>query len=395
MTSQNTELFAQDKQDQLEVIRKEARAVARRFPLEYWYEHDRSGEYPWEFVRAFAEQDWLGIMMPEEYGGLGLGISEASVLMHEISASGAGQSGSSAVHFYIFPPSPIIKHGPEQMKREYLPQLARGEILMAFAVTEPNAGTDTSRITTRAERKDGHWVISGQKVWTSNAQNAQKILLLTRTSPRSEENPLAGMTLFFTDLDRQRCTIRKIEKLGRACVDSNEVFIDNLIATDEEIVGEVGNGFRCLIDGLNPERICVAMEAVGIGRCALELAARYANARVVFGRPIGANQAIAHPLADSWARLEAAEMLAMKAAALYDSGKSCAVEANAAKYLAAEAGFAATDAAMQVHGGFGYSKEYHVERLWREARLWKLAPISQEMVLNFLSQRALGLPRSY
>jgi acyl-CoA dehydrogenase len=395
MSSQSTELLGQDRESELDVIRKEARALARSFPLEYWREHDRSGEYPWEFVRAFAERDWLGIMMPEEYGGMGLGITEASILMQEISGSGAGQSGSSAVHFYIFPPGPIIKHGPEEMKREYLPLLAQGKLLMAFAVTEPNAGTDTSRITTRAERRDGRWVINGQKIWTSNAQHAQKILLLTRTSPRDEENPLAGMTLFFTDLDRERCTVRRIDKLGRECVDSNEVFIDDLIATDDQIVGEVDNGFRCLLDGINPERICVAMEAVGIGRCALDLAARYANTRIVFGRPIGANQAIAHPLADAWARLEAAELLALKAASLYDAGKSCAVEANAAKYLASEAGFAATDAAMQTHGGLGYAKEYHIERLWREARLWKLAPISQEMVLNFLSQRALHLPKSY
>jgi acyl-CoA dehydrogenase len=376
-------------------FREAARSLASHFPLDYWREKDKTGEYPWEFVKRFAEGGWLGTMIPEEYGGQGLGIMEAALLLQEVAASGAGMSGASAIHFYMFPPAPIIKYGSTAMKQNHLPRIARGELLMAFGVTEPDAGSDTSRIRTRAERRGGHWVINGQKVWTTNAQHAQKILLLARTSPRNEERPFDGMTLFFTDLDRQACTIRKIEKLGREAVDSNEVFIENLIASDDDIVGEVGKGFYHLLDGLNPERIVLASEAIGIGRCALRLAAQYAKERVVFGRPIGQNQAIAHPLAEAWAKLESAELLMWKAAWLYDQGLPCGREANAAKWLAAEAGFQTCDAALQTLGGFGYAKEYHVERLWREVRLYKIAPVSQQMVLNYLAHHVLGLPKSY
>ena len=376
-------------------LREEVLALCRRFPLEWWAERDRAAEYPWDFVHAFAERGWLGLIVPEDYGGAGLGISEAAVLLHAVGESGAGLSGASAIHFYMFPITPVIRHGSEAMRREFLPQVARGEVLTAFGVTEPNAGTDTSRIETRAERKGGRWVINGQKVWTTNAQNATRILLLTRTSSRDDAAPLEGMTLFLADLDREACEVRRIEKLGRAAVDSNEVFIRDLAATDEQVVGEVGSGFQHLLDGLNPERIVIGIEACGIGRAALRLASQYARERVVFERPIGANQAIAHPLARAWADLEAAELMAMKAAWLYDRGEPCGVEANAAKLLGADAGFAACDAALQTHGGFGYAREYHVERLWREVRLARIAPISQEMVLNFLAQRALSLPRSY
>jgi acyl-CoA dehydrogenase len=376
-------------------LREEVLALAGRFSLDWWLDHDRSGEYPWEFVRAFADRGWLGLIVPEAYGGAGLGVGEAAVMLHAIGESGAGLSGASAVHFSVFPIAPVIRHGSEAMKQDILPRAARGELLVAFGVTEPGAGTDTSRIATRAERRSGRWVINGQKVWTTNAQNAQKILLLARTSPRDDARPLEGLTLFLTDLDRTACDVRRIDKLGRAAVDSNEVFIRDLVATDEQVVGEVGAGFQHLLDGFNPERIVIAMEAAGIGRAALRLASSYARERVVFDRPIGQNQAVAHPLARAWADLEAAELLAMKAAWLYDSGQPCGLEANAAKLLAADAGFAACDAALQVHGGFGYAREYHVERLWREVRLIRIAPISQEMVLNFLAQRALGLPRSY
>jgi hypothetical protein len=334
-------------------------------------------------------------MIPEEYGGLGLGLTESAVMMEEVAASGAGMSGASAIHFYVFPPAPILRHGSEEMKRAWLPKLAKGEILMAFGVTEPTAGVDTSRIKTRAEKTDGGWLVNGQKVWTTNGQNAQKILLLARTSPRTDDKPLDGMTLFFTDLDRHRITVREIEKLARPAVDSNELFIDNLEVADDEVVGEVGQGFRYLLDGLNPERCVVGMEGIGIGKAALEMAVRYANERVVFDRPIGKNQAVAHPLGDAWMRLEAAELMAMKAAALFDARQSCGKEANAAKYLGAEAGYLACDRAMQTYGGFSYAKEYHIERLWREVRLLRLAPISQEMVLNFISTSVLGLPRSY
>jgi alkylation response protein AidB-like acyl-CoA dehydrogenase len=376
-------------------LHEEVLALAGSFPPDYWLEHDRDETYPWEFVRAFAERGWLGTMIPEEYGGAGLGIIEASIVLHAICLSGAGTSGASPVHFFMFPAAPVVHFGSEAMKRASLPRIAAGEMLLAFGVTEPSAGSDTSRITTWAERRGDGWVVRGQKVWTTNAQQADKILLLARTSPRDESHPLEGMTLFFTDLDRGACTVRRIDKLGRAAVDSNELFIEGLQVPDGDVVGEVGKGFAHLIDSLNPERIVVAMEAVGIGRSALRIASRYASERYVFGRLIGQNQAIAHPLARASARLDAAELLAMKAAWLYDGGRPCGAEANAAKFLAAEAGFDACDAALQTLGGFGYAKEYHVERLWREVRLYRLAPISQEMALNYLSHHVLGLPRSY
>jgi hypothetical protein len=316
-------------------------------------------------------------------------------MLQEVAASGAGTSGASAIHFYIFPPGPIIRHGSEEMKRKYLPQIAAGELLMAFGITEPTAGVDTSRITTKATKVDGGWSITGQKVWITNAQNAKRILLLARTSPRTEEKPFAGMTLFFTDLNRERITVREIEKLGRSAIDSNELFIDNLEVPDEDVLGEVGRGFYYLIDGLNPERIVVAAEQIGLGRAALDLAVKYANERVVFDRPIGKNQAVAHPLADSWIRLMAADMVWKNAAALFDSNQPCGPEANAAKFLGSEAGFEACDRTMQTFGGYSYAKEYHVERFWRESRLLKVAPVSQEMVLNYISTKVLGLPKSY
>ena len=295
-------------------LKREALTVASSFGLDYWREHDREASYPWEFVRAFAEAGWLGAVIPEAYGGSGLGVVEAGLLLHAVGRSGAGTSGASAIHFYIFPLTPVIRHGSEHLKRSYLPLAARGELLCAFGVTEPTAGTDTSRISTRAERHADRWIVNGQKVWTTNAQHADRILLLARTSPRRDEAPLEGLTLFFTNFDRSACTVRKIDKLGRAAVDSNEVFIDGLEVPDEDVVGEVGRGFYHLLDGLNPERVVNALEAVGMGQWALEYAARYACDRRVFDRPIGQNQAVAHPLARAWAELEAAELLAYKAA---------------------------------------------------------------------------------
>ena len=377
-------------------VRREAAAIAARFSLDYWFEHDRDATYPWEFVRAFADAGWLGVLIPEAYGGAGLGLTEAGLLLQAITRSGAGTSGAAAIHFYVFPLTPIVHHGSDYLKQTYLPRAARGELLVAFGVTEPTAGSDTSRITTTAQRSsNGGWVIHGQKVWTTNAQNAERILLLARTSPRDPTAPLHGLTLFFTRLDREKCTIRKIEKLGRSAVDSNEVFIDGLEALDEEVVGEVGRGFYHLLDGLNPERIVIALEAVGIGQWAVEYAADYARTRTVFDRPIGQNQAIGHPLADVWAELAAAELLGYKAAWLFDSGQSCGAEANAAKLLSARAGFRACDVALQTFGGFGYARETHIERLWREVRLYEIAPITQEMVLNYLAEHVLHLPKSY
>jgi len=381
--------------EQQELIRKEVAALARSFPLDYWLEKDRKAEYPWEFVKAFAQAGWLGAIIPEAYGGSGLGVTEAALMLHEIAASGAGTSGCSPIHFYCFPPMPVIKHGSEALKRAYLPRLATGEIVMAFGVTEPNAGTDTSRIQTRAEARGDHFVVNGRKVWNTNAQNATHILLLARTAPRDETKPFKGLTLFFTAFDRRRITARVIEKLGRAAVDSNEIFIDGLEVPAADVVGEVGQGFYHLLDSLNPERIFTGIEAVGIGRAALARAVEYAKERIVFDRPIGKNQAVAHPLAMAWAKLETAELMCLKAAWLFDQGRPCGAESNAAKLLAAEAGFEACDAALQTHGGYGYAKEFHVERLWREVRLYKIAPVSQQMALNYVSEHVLGLPKSY
>ncbi|MBI2152304.1 MAG: acyl-CoA/acyl-ACP dehydrogenase [Candidatus Rokubacteria bacterium] len=383
--------------EQQEMIKKEVAALARSFSLDYWLEKDRKAEYPVEFIEAFKKNGWLGIVIPEEYGGSGLGVTEASILLHEICAAGAGTSGASPIHFYVFPPMPLIKHASEALKRRYLPRIAAGDIIMSFGVTEPNAGTDTSRIQTRAEKKERRWVINGRKVWNTNAQHATKILLLARTTPREQvaQKPFKGMTLFFADFDRSRITVREIEKLGRAAVDSNEIFIDNLEVPEEDVVGQVGEGFYHLLDSLNPERILTGIEAVGIGKAALERAVQYAKERVVFDRPIGKNQAIAHPLAQAWAKVETAELMCWKAAWLFDHGRPCGAEANTAKLMAAEAGFEACDVALQTFGGYGYAKEFYVERLWREIRLYKIAPVSQQMALNYLSEHVLGLPKSY
>jgi alkylation response protein AidB-like acyl-CoA dehydrogenase len=381
--------------EQQELIRKEVATLARSFSADYWLDKDRKAEYPWEFVKAFAAGGWLGAIIPEEYGGSGLGVTEASLVLHEICVAGAGTSGASPIHFYMFPPMPVIKHGAEALKRRVLPRIATGEIVMSFGVTEPNAGTDTSRIETRAEPRGDGFVVHGRKVWNTNAQQATHILLLARTAPRDAAKPFAGMTLFFTPFDRAKIAVKVIEKLGRAAVDSNEIFIDGLEVPAADVVGEIGRGFYHLLDSLNPERIMTAIEAVGIGRSALDRAVQYAKDRVVFDRPIGQNQAIAHPLAMAWAKLETAELMCMKAAWLFDHGRPCGSESNTAKLMAAEAGFEACDVALQTHGGYGYAKEFHVERLWREIRLYKIAPVSQQMVLNYLSEHVLGLPKSY
>jgi acyl-CoA dehydrogenase len=378
-----------------ELIKKEVGALARTFSLDYWLDKDDKALYPHEFVKAFADNGWLGVMIPEAYGGAGLGVTEAALMLHEICASGAGTSGASPIHFFVFPPTPIIKYGTARMKQKYLPRIATGEIVMAFGVTEPNAGTDTSRIQTRAVKRGDRWIVNGRKVWTTNAQHATKILLLARTADRDPGKPLKGMTLFFADLDRTAISVRLISKLGRAAVDSNEIVIENLEVPDDDVVGEVGEGFYHLLDSLNPERIVIGIEAVGIGRAALDRAVQYAKERIVFDRPIGKNQAIAHPLAHAAAELDAAEVMCWKAAWLFDHGRPCGREANTAKLLAAEAGFNACDAALQTFGGFGYAKEFYVERLWREIRLYKIAPVSQQMALNYLAEHVLGLPRSY
>ncbi|MGY1712114.1 acyl-CoA dehydrogenase family protein [Geodermatophilus sp. SYSU D00758] len=377
-------------------IREAVRAMCKAFPDEYWMEHDTSHQFPWEFYDAVKDAGWLGLTIPEEYGGGGLGVTEAAIVEQEIAASGAGMGGCSAVHIGIFGFHPIIEHGSESLKRRFLPDAVSGELHVSFAVTEPDAGTDTTNISTFARKVDGGYLVSGKKVWITKAQESQRMLLLARTSPRDPKGrKTAGMTLFFAPIDREKVQIRPIPKMGRNAVDTNELFIDDLFVADEDVVGEVDSGFRTILGGLNAERVISANAALGIGRAALRRGTEYAKQREVFGRPIGQNQGIAFQLADAAIRLDAAEVMVQKAAWLVDQGLPCGREANAAKFLCAEAGFHAADVALQVHGGFGYGKEFHVERYFREARLMRIAPISQEMVLNYTAEHVLGLPRSY
>ncbi|MGV9675955.1 acyl-CoA dehydrogenase family protein [Nocardia sp. NPDC003482] len=379
-----------------ELIRKSVAELCRRFDDRYWMAKDQAHEFPTEFYRAVASGGWLGITIPEEYGGHGLGITEATLLAEEVSRSGGGMNAATAIHLSIFGMNPVVVHGSEELKRRTLPRVATGDLHVCFGVTEPGAGLDTTRITTFARRDGDHYVINGRKVWISKALESEKILLLTRTTPYDEvAKKTDGMTLFLTDIDRAHIDIRPITKMGRNAVSSNEVFIDDLRVPVEDRVGEEGHGFRYLLDGLNPERMLIAAEALGLGRVSLDRAVRYATDRVVFDRPIGTNQGLQFPLADSLAHLDAAELVLRKATWLYDHGKPCGREANTAKYLCAEAGFTAADRALQTHGGMGYAEEYHVSRYFREARVMRIAPISQEMILNYLGSHVLGLPRSY
>jgi acyl-CoA dehydrogenase len=385
-----------DQTPELESIVAEAAKLAAPFDDDYWLDHDERKQFPWDFYRAFAEQGWVGVVIPEKYGGAGLGVLHAGTLLRTVANSAGAMNAASTLHLSIFGLGPVIHHGSEAMKEKYLPPTARGELHVSFGVTEDDAGTDTSRIRTTARRDGKRWIVNGKKVWNTKAQQAQKILLLTRTTPREEcAKPLQGMTLFLADLDPKHCEIREIPKLGRNAVNSNEVFIQDLPVSQEDVVGEVGRGFYCLLDGINPERIMIAAEAVGIGFRAIDKAVAYAKERIVFDRPIGQNQAISHPLAESFSELEAAELLWQKAAWSYDAGRPAGALANMAKYRCADASFRACDRALQTFGGFGYAREYHVERYWREARLMRLAPISQEMALNYVTEHVLGLPRSY
>ena len=382
--------------DDQNAIRDAVASLCTRFDDDYWLQRDRSGDFPEDFYRAFANGGWLGIAMPEEYGGSGLGITEASIMMQAVAESGAGFSGASAIHLNIFGLNPVVVFGTDEQKRRMLPPLIRGEEKACFGVTEPDAGLDTTNLTTRAEKRGDGYVINGRKMWTSTAQEADKILLLARTQPRDANRKRAeGLSLFYTDFNRDYIEARVIDKMGRKAVDSNAIFIDNLPVPAADLIGEEGKGFYYLLHGLNPERVMVAAEAIGLGRAALKKAVRYANERVVFDRPIGQNQGIQHPLAKSWAELEAANLMAFRAAALYDSGEECGAEANAAKYLAGEAGFTACERAIMTHGGMGYAKEFHVERYLREVMIARIAPVSRELILNYIAEKVLGLPRSY
>jgi acyl-CoA dehydrogenase len=382
--------------DELEAIRDSAALLAGKYDDDYWLEHDEKKEFPWAFYDDFAQAGWMGIVIPEEYGGAGLGILAASTLLREVAGSAGAMNAASSLHLSIFGMGPVIHHGSPEMKERYLPPTATGELHVSFGVTEDDAGTDTSRIRTAAQRTDQGWIANGKKIWNTKAQQAKKVLLLARTTPREEcKRKLDGLTLFLADIDPDHCEIREISKLGRNAINSNELFINELPIADSDVVGEVGRGFYHLLDGLNPERILLAAEACGIGFRAISVATQYAKDRVVFDRPIGKNQAIAHPLADSYSELLASELLWQKAAWTYDRGDPAGPLANMAKLRCAEASFRACDRALQTFGGFGYAREYHVERYWRESRLMRLAPISQEMVLNFVSEHVLELPRSY
>ena len=376
-------------------IRDAIEQVCAPFDADYWLRRDRDGGFPDDFHRALAEAGWLGIAMPQEYGGSGLGISEAACMMHTISATGAGLSGASAVHMNIFGLHPVVVFGTAEQKRRWLPPLIQGRDRACFGVTEPDTGLNTLKLKTRAVRQGDHYVVHGQKVWISTAQVASKILLLARTTPVEECQGTEGLSLFYTDLDRSTIEVREIDKLGRKCVDSNQVFIDGLRIPAEDRIGEEGKGFGYILHGMNPERILIAAEAVGLGRAALKRAANYAAEREVFGRPIGKNQAIQHPLARSWMELEAAHLMVQKAAWLYDQGLDCAAEANSAKFLAAEACYGACENAIFTHGGMGYAREYHVERYLREAWIPRLAPVSPQLILCFIAEKVLGLPKSY
>jgi acyl-CoA dehydrogenase len=378
------------------LIRDAVTDVAARFDDDYWMNKDLDHEFPTEFYNAMAEGGWLGVTTPEEFGGQGFGITEASILIQAVAESGGGMNAASSIHLSIFGMHPVIVHGSDEMKARDLPRIVNGDLHVCFGVTEPEAGLDTTRITTFAKRDGDHYVVNGKKVWISKAMESEKILLLTRTA-KFEDSPKKtdGLTLFFTTLNRDNIDVRPIRKMGRNAVSSNELFIDDLHIPVEDRIGEEGKGFRYILDGLNPERMLVAAEALGLGRAALRRAVQYGKDRHVFGRSIGMNQGIQFPLADSLARLDAAELMLRKATWLYDQGLPCAREANMAKYLCADAGFQAADRALQTHGGMGYSEEYHVARYFRESRLLRIAPLSQEMVLNYLGEHVLGLPRSY
>ncbi|AWG35926.1 acyl-CoA dehydrogenase family protein [Alcaligenes aquatilis] len=371
-------------------------AVCQQFDDEYWLARDQDGVYPHDFHQALADGGWLGIAMPEQYGGAGLGMMEAALMMHTISRTGAGFSGASAVHMNIFGLNPVVVFGNDEQRARFLPPLIQGKDKACFGVTEPNSGLDTSKLETRAVLQGDHYQVHGRKIWISTAQVANKILLLARTTPLSEvKKPTDGLSLFYTDLDRSTIEVRHIDKMGRNAVDSNMLFIDGLRIPVEDRIGEEGKGFGYLLHGLNPERILIASEAIGLGRAALEKATLYAKERHVFGRPIGQNQGIQHPLAQAWMQLEAADLVTLKAAALYDAGKPCGEYANAAKYLAAEAGFQSCQTAIQTLGGMGYAKEYHVERYLRESFIPRLAPVSPQLIMCYIAEKVLGLPKSY
>ena len=385
-----------DLTEEQRAITHAVRAVVQRFDADYWLERDDDGEFPHAFHSAMAEAGWLGITMPEAYGGAGLGVTEAALMMHEVVSNGGGIAAASTVHINLFGPHPIVVFGTDDQKRRWVPRLVAGQDKCCFGVTEPDAGLNTTHIKTFAKKVDGGYLVNGQKVWTSTAQVASKIMLLARTTRLEDsKRPTDGISVFYTDVDRSRMEIKRIPKMGRKAVDSNTVFIDNLFIPDQDLIGEAGKGFGYILHSLNPERVLVAIEAIGVGQDALRRATRYAQERIVFDRPIGMNQGIQHPLAENWMNLEAAYTIAMKAAWLYDNQRPCGAEANAAKYLGAKAGFEACLQAVLTHGGFGYAREYHVERLLREVTVTRIAPVTEQLIKCFIAEKVLDLPKSY
>ncbi|MGO1121074.1 acyl-CoA dehydrogenase family protein [Rhodovibrionaceae bacterium A322] len=381
--------------DNFTAIREGVQAVCNNFGDDYWLARDSDGEFPHDFHGAVAEAGWLGITLPEQYGGAGLGVGEAAVMMNTIARCG-GMSAASGIHISMFGPHPIALYGTDEQKDKWLPRLAKGMDKVAFGVTEPNVGLDTTNITTFAKKVVGGYIINGRKIWNSTAQVADKIMLLARTTKREDcAKPTHGLSIFYADFDRSKIEVQRIEKMGRKAVDSNMVFFDNFFIPDEELIGEEGKGFHYILQAMNPERILIGAEAVGIGQDALRRASTYAVEREVFGRPIGQNQGIQHPLAENWMELEAAWLMAVKAGELYDAGEPCGAEANAAKFLGARAGYNAALQAVLTHGGMGYAKEYHVERLLREVLIARIAPVSEQLIASFIGERVLGLPKSY
>ncbi len=377
-------------------IRDGVAAVVKRFDDEYWLARDDDGEFPREFHRAMAEAGWLGITMPPEYGGSGLGVAEAAIMMHEVASHGGGMAAASTVHINLFGPHPIVVFGTPEQKARWIPRLVQGQDQCAFGFTEPDAGLNTTAIKTFAQKVPGGYLVHGQKVWTSTAQVASKIMLLTRTTKLEDcKRPTDGITIFYTDLDRSKIEVRRIPKMGRKAVDSNAIFIDGLFIPEADRIGEEGKGFGYILHSLNPERLLVASEAIAIGQDALRRATQYARERIVFDRPIGQNQGIQHPLAERWMHLEAAWAMVMKGAWLYDQHQPCGAEANTAKFLGARAGYDACLQAVLTHGGFGYAKEYHVERLLREVTVTRIAPVTEQLILSFVAEKVLDLPKSY
>ena len=382
--------------DEHQLIRDAIGKICADFPDEYWSKCDDEHLFPWDFYNALAEAGWIGIAIPEQYGGSGRGITEASIVLEEVAASGAAMNGASSIHLSIFGMHPVVKYGSEDMKQKYLPRVAAGDLHVAFGVTEPDAGTDTTSIKTAARLDGDHYLVKGRKVWTTKALDSERVLLLVRTESKDAvAKRTEGMTLLLAELQRPEVAISPIDKVGRNAVASCEVVYDDLPVHQTDRVGEEGKGFRYLLDGLNAERILVAAEALGIGRAAMRRAVGYAKEREIFGRSIGQNQGVSFPLGEAQMRLDAAELMIRKASWLLDNGEPCGAEANMAKWLAADAAFQAADQAVQTHGGFGYAREFHVERYWREARLMRIAPISQEMILNYVTEHVLELPRSY